>query len=93
MPASPTPPRSTDREKLLYFVMLRQMEAPSQAVRDAYQRLADAASIASGWDSRTLMLDWLESELRLIRTAGEGAGDRGSQLMKATVALSNALRQ
>ena len=93
MPARPNSQTSTEREKLLYFVMLRQMEAPSQAIRDAYQRLADAASVAGGWDSRTVMLDWLEAELRLIRASGDEAGDRGPQLMKATVALSNALKQ
>jgi hypothetical protein len=57
---------SSQREKLLYFVLLRQMEAPSASVRDAYQRLADAAS---------------------------NAGLHGVHLMKAAVALSNALGQ
>ena len=93
MPARPDLQTSTQREKLLYFVMLRQMEASGEAQRQAYQRLADAASVSSGWDPRTVILDWLEAELRLIRQLGDEAGERGPQLMKATVALSNALRQ
>ena len=84
---------SSQREKLLYFVLLRQMEAPSASVRDAYQRLADAASHAAGWDLRTVILDWLEAELRSPRTSEDDAGLHGVHLMKAAVALSNALGQ
>ena len=81
---------SVEREKLLYFVMLRQIETPSEANRQAYQRLADVASDAEGWDVGTLILDWLEAELRLIRQSGHGSG---TEIMKAAIALSNALKQ
>lgn len=93
MQQDPGLPRHLEREKLLYFVMLRQMEEPSEAVREAYQRLADAAAEAVGWDPRTLLLDWLESELRALRQRGEHQSSVGSQLMKAAVALSHALVQ
>ena len=93
MPAKPNSPASTEREKLLYFVMLRQLETSSELVRAAYGRLADATSAATGWDPRTVMLDWLEAELKALRQIGEAAGDSGSQLMRATVAFSNALKQ
>lgn len=93
MPEDGGRPLWMQREKLLYFVMLRQIEASSPTLHDAYQRLADVASEAVGWDPRTVILDWLEGELRVLRQDGEQQGDVGSQLMKAAVALSNALEQ
>ena len=84
---------SSQREKLLYFVMLRQVETTCPVVQAAYQRLADAASAAAGWDLRTVILDWLEAELRSARKPGDTAGSSGPELMKAAVALSNALKQ
>ncbi len=84
---------SPQREKLLYFVLLRQVETPSVWLSEAYQRLADAASAADGWDLRTVILDWLETELRCLRASGDDKDHHGIQLMKSAVALSNALAQ
>ena len=81
-----------EREKLRYFVLLRQMEAESPLVREAYQRLADVAAAAEGWDPRTLILDWLESELRGLGPTGTSQ-ESGGHLMGAAVALANALKQ
>ena len=87
------PRDTTERETLICFALLRQMETPCQALRDAYQRLIEAASGAKAADMRTVILDWLEAELGLTRAAGAEAGRRGAQLMKGAVALSKALRQ
>ena len=84
---------SLQREKLIYFVILRQMEASSPCLKAAYQRLADLASGAAGWDPRTLILDWLEEELRASKQAGDREGDGSAQLLRAAVALASALRQ
>lgn len=73
--------------------MLRQMEAPSADLRNAYGRLAEAATAAAGWDLRTVILDWLETELRSAAQLKDDRGLHGNQLMKAAVALSNALGQ
>jgi hypothetical protein len=89
----PEPKLPPQREKLLYFVLLRQVETPSKDLRDAYQRLANTASEAVGWDLRTVILDWLEAEMKALRERGEDVGGQGIQLMKAAVALSNALGQ
>ena len=62
-------------------------------MREAFARLADAASEALGWDPSTLILDWLEGELRTLRAAGQPHGPMGSQPMSAAVALAKALRQ
>lgn len=93
MPARPNSRESAEREKLLYFVMLRQLETSSEILRAAYGRLADATAAATGWNPRTVMLDWLEAELKVLQQMGDAAGDSGSQLMKATVVFSNALKQ
>lgn len=93
MPAKARSNTAFQREKLLYFVMLRQMETPFSAIRAAYSRLSQAASSADGWDLRTVILDWLETELRSLRARGDGIGGQGIQLIKAAVALSNALGQ
>ena len=93
MPRRPEPKPPPELEKLLYFVLLRQVESPSLEMRDAYQRLANTASEAAGWDLSTVILDWLEAELRFLRQRGEDVGGQGIQLMKAAVALSNALGQ
>ena len=93
MVAQPKPKTSPQLEKLSYFLMLRQFEAQSEVLQSAYQRLADAASDAAGWDLRTVILDWLEAELRLLQGAGEDTGATASELMKAAVTLSNALKQ
>jgi hypothetical protein len=93
VPRRPEPKPPPELEKLLYFVLLRQVESPSPEMRDAYQRLADTASEATGWDLRTVILDWLETEMRSLRERGEDVGGQGIQLMKAAVALSNALGQ
>lgn len=91
MSAKAKPNASWRREKLLYFVMLRQMETLSPTLRDAYARLAEAASAADGWDLRTVILDWLETELRTLGKSEDNVGPLGIQLMKAAVAVSNAL--
>lgn len=93
VPTRTDPKASPQHEKLLYFVMLRQMEAPSAALGDAYGRLSDAASAAAGWDLRTVILDWLETELRSLRQVEGDSGTHGVQLMRGAVALSNALGQ
>ena len=80
------------REKLLYFLTLRQMETSCDALSSAYERLAAAIGAASGWDLRTVILDWLEAELKSLTHTGEGATS-GTQLMKAAVAMSHVLKQ
>jgi hypothetical protein len=87
------PKSSPGHEKLSYFLMLRQMEAESDLVRSAYQRLADAASGAAGWDLRTVILDWLEAELRLLQARQEDTKATASELLRAAVTLANALAQ
>ena len=84
---------AAQRETLLYFVMLRQIEADSPVLREAFARLAQAASEALGWDPSTIVLDWLEGELRTLRTAGQPHSPTGAQLMSAAVALAKALKQ
>ena len=87
-------PKTTPaQEKLWYFAMLRQMEAESDTVRDAYKRLAATTLDASCQDTRTVILDWLEAELRILRKRGQDQGANASQLMKAAVNLANALKQ
>ena len=93
MPRAAGQQTSRQAEKLLYFVMLRQHETPCPVLEAAYQRLADAASAAAGWDLRTVILDWLESELASLSRDGKDVGGSGIQLMKAAVALSQALTQ
>lgn len=93
MPARTNPYTSTQREKVVYFAMLRQMETPCQAMRDAFQRLADAASVSTSWNAKTLILDWLEAELKTLRQTGQDDAGRGRQFMKAALAISNALGQ
>jgi hypothetical protein len=85
----PTP----QQEKLWYFAMLRQMDAPTDTTRDAFKRLSAVTLDASGWDARTVILDWLEAELRTLRKKGQGESADASQLMKAAVNLANALKQ
>ena len=85
----PTP----QQEKLWYFAMLRQMEADAEVLRDAYKRLAAVTLEASGWNTQTVILDWLEAELRTLRKKGQGQGADASQLMKAAVSLASVLRQ
>ena len=55
------PPTTPAQEKLWYFAMLRQLDAQSEATRDAYKRLAATTLDASGWDAQTVILDWLET--------------------------------
>ena len=93
MGAQLKPKSRPDREKLLYFLMLRQMEAPSEAVSAAYARLAEVASAVTGRDLSTVILDWLEAELRSLRQTGTEASAAGTHLMRAAVALSSALKQ
>lgn len=93
MPERPEPNLPPGLGKLLYFVLLRQVETDSPELRDAYQRLADMASEAEGRDLRTVILDWLEVEMRSLREQGHDVDGQGIQLMKAAVALSAALRQ
>jgi hypothetical protein len=82
----------SQREKLLYFLTLRQMETSCKALRSAYERLGEAIAVATGWDLRTVILDWLETELRSLPPAGDGPTS-GPQLMKAAVAMSHVLEQ
>ena len=93
MPDDADPRTAAQRETLLYFVMLRQIEADSPALREAFARLAQAASEALGWDPSTIVLDWLESELRTLQAAGRPHSPTGAQLMSAAVALAKTLRQ
>jgi hypothetical protein len=89
--AEPTP--TPQQEKLWYFAMLRQMEADAEVLREAYKRLAATTLDASGWNTQTVILDWLEAELRALRKVGQGQGAEASQLMAAAVNLTNALKQ
>lgn len=93
MVAQKRPKTSPQLEKLLYFLMLRQMETKSPIVREAYDRLADVASEAAGWDLRTVILDWLETEMRSLRDLKEDTSAAGVELMKAAVSMGNALGQ
>jgi hypothetical protein len=87
-------PKTTPaQEKLWYFATLRQMDAHSEATREAFKRLAAITLDASGWDTQTVILDWLEAELRNLRKKGQDQGADASQLMKAAVNLASALRQ
>ena len=87
------PKTSPAQEKLWYFATLRQMEAKSEAVRDAYGRLASITLDAAGWDTQTVILDWLEGELVALRKRGQDRGPEASELMRAAVSLASALRQ
>ncbi len=93
MPDEASGRTESQRETLLYFAMLRQIEAGSPPLWDAFARLAHAASEAVGWDPSTLILDWLEGELRMLRAAGQPHSPAGAQLMSAAVALAKTLRQ
>lgn len=84
---------AAQRETLHYFAMLRQIEADSSTLREAFARLAQAASETVGWDPSTLILDWLEGELRMLRAAGQPHSPAGGQLMSAAVALAKTLKQ
>ncbi len=84
---------SPQHEKLSYFVTLRQMQTDCEILRKAYERLAILAQASVGWNIPTVILDWLETELRLLRGAGEDGKAAASELMKAAVTLSNALKQ
>ena len=87
------PKPTAQQEKLWYFAMLRQMEADAEVLRDAYKRLAAVSLDAAGWDTQTVILDWLEAELRTLRKKGQGQGADASQLMKAAVSLASILKQ
>ena len=87
----PTP--TPQQEKLWYFAMLRQMEADAEVLREAYKRLAATTLDASSWNTRTIILDWLEAELRTLRKKGQDRSTEASQLMRAAVNLANALKQ
>lgn len=93
MPDEANARTATPRETLLYFVTLRQIEADCPVIREAFGRLAQAASETLGWDPSTLILDWLESELRTLCATGQADSSTGAQLMSAAVALARALRQ
>ena len=93
MSAKRKPKSSPGHEKLSYFLMLRQLEAESDLLRSAYERLAEAAAAAAGWDLRTVVLDWLEAELRNLRSSQEDTKPVASELLRAAVALGNALKQ
>jgi hypothetical protein len=84
---------SSDLEKLEYFLMFRQFETQSDLIRGAYQRVADTALVSEGWNMRTVILDWLEAELRTLRDSPDDTKAVASELMKAAVSLSNALKQ
>ena len=87
------PQTTPAQEKLWYFATLRQMEAQSDSVRDAYKRLAALALEASGWNIQTVILDWLEAELRVLSKRGQDRGAEAKQLMQAAVKLASALKQ
>jgi hypothetical protein len=87
------PQLSDECEKLVYFALLRQMETPCQALRDAYQRLARAASQCDGSDIAIVILNWLESELMSARVQGGEARDGEGQLMQAAIAFVAVLKQ
>lgn len=79
------------REKLLYVIMLRQFETPCQTMRDAYERLANSASVSGGWDLRTVIMDWLEAEIRCLGEPDRNDDTLGPRLMTAAVSLAKAV--
>lgn len=87
------PQEARAHETLVYFAWLRQMETPCPALRETYERLIEAASRPGRAEARTVLLDWLERELGAARALGEEAGRRCTELMRAAVALSTALKQ
>lgn len=95
LPARPAtdPLRSTARETLICFALLRQMETPCPVLQNAYQRLVEAASRADGMEAGMLVLGWVEGEVRALRTQGGATGEQEGQLLQAAVALASVLRQ
>jgi hypothetical protein len=93
MPARPLSELAKQRDRLIYFVMVRQNDASCQAVRDAYERLALVAEEAVGWDPQTVILDWLQAELKTPQQPGGEGGSPAPQLMKAAVAMKKFLKQ
>jgi hypothetical protein len=60
-------------------------------MRDAYERLAGAASVSTGWDVRTVILDWLEAEMRSLSRLDNVDDTLGPRLMTAAVSLAKAV--
>ena len=87
-----SPQTQAQRERLLYTLMLRQIEAQSSALRAAYGRLENAVAASKDASPDTLILDWLESELTRLKREAADAGDTGSQLLKQAVSLCSMLK-
>ena len=82
---------TSQRNRLLYMLMLRQLETSSQELRAACSRLEESIEAASDQAPQTLILDWLQTELMALHHAGEET-DIGAQLLEAAVAFSNSLK-
>ncbi len=93
MSAKVGPITAVQKEKLMYFLALRQRETLSRDLREAYARLTKKATIADGRDVGTVILNWLEAELGALQRPTGEAGPLGIQLMKVAVGLANTLKQ
>lgn len=82
---------AAQRERLLYTLMLRQIETQSSVLRAAYGRLERAISDARDASPDTLILDWLEAELTRLRRQGSSADEAGAHLLNQAVALCRTL--
>ena len=74
------------------MLMLRQIEAQSSALRSAYLRLEEAISGKATESLDTVILDWLEGELKSLRRQGADTSEIGPALLSQTLALCRALK-
>lgn len=74
------------------MLMLRQIEAQSSALRAAYRRLEKAVSSEITGSPDTLILDWLEAELKILRRQGAETCETGLTLLSQAVTLCGALK-
>ena len=72
-------------DQLMFMLTLRQIQAPSKVVHDAYKRLENALSAAPMKSARTVILDWLEAELMSLHEAGSDEHNTATVLLKDAV--------
>ncbi|TNC48458.1 hypothetical protein FHG66_13985 [Rubellimicrobium rubrum] len=82
---------TAQRDRLLYMLMLRQLETSSRELRAACSRLEESLEAASDRAPQTVILDWLQSELMALHHAGDDT-DVGAQLLNAAVSFSNSIK-
>ena len=80
------------RESLLRMVLLQQIEAQSSELRASCARLEMSLIFAEERPLQTIILDWLEAELKTLQQTEDGA-DAGSQILTATAALLGSLNR